>query len=528
MEKVSSWRELTLREKIGQTVICMCEEDTHIACCGSVEAFLKKYPIGGMFNNSHLVRGLLTGEHGGFAEVLARYNQHLRVPLIGTADRGAYAARVGVAPVPQMALGAADSEEMAYQMGEFMAMDCRLSGVHWLFWPVCDLNICPDSPVTNIRAVGDDPVLTRKIVSAQMQAMEDLGIVSTLKHYPGTPYDEAIDQHLAPVGNTTPMELWDRTYGAMYRSLIQQGAPAIMTSHINLESYQTEKENGVYPPATLSYELTTKLLRQELGFQGVTVTDALVMAGFRGEGAVDNMVRSFLAGNDMLLWPAYEYIDRMEELILSGQVNEALLDAAVERIWNLKGKYGILGEKKMDAAVSKSYFESRAEMAAEACVTLIQDPGGLLPADPQKVKNILLVTVTPDLEQKKQLEQLGKAFEDMGFAVTLKHNISPEDGQQWQKDHDMCIFALCRTPHRPIGPLEFWAEEAVSVWASNTMDKKKLVVASFGSPYLYRYYRSSGVTYLNAYGCTGQLVRAVARAIFGQIPFRGKTPVRLK
>ena len=527
MKKVASWKELTLREKIGQTVICLCEEDKHIALCGSVQAFAEKYPIGGMFNNTGLVRGLLTGEHGSFAQVLDKYNQYLRVPLIGTADRGAYAANLSITAMPQMAIGATDCEEIAYEMGKFMAMDCKKSGVHWLFWPVCDLNLCPDSPVTNIRAVGDDEDLTCKIVSAELRGMEEMGVVSTLKHYPGTPHDEAVDQHLTPISNTTPMELWHKTYGKIYGSLIGQGVPTIMTSHINLENYQQEKIDGIYPPATMSYELTTNLLRQELKFDGVTVTDALVMAGFAGEHGVDNMVRSFLAGNDMLLWPAYEYIDRMEQLILEGKIQEAVLDAAVERIWNLKEKYGILDGRIEEETVDADFFESRVRLLAENAITLVQDPKKILPADRENVKKVLLIAVTPDDGQFEQLHALKTALENLGCTVAMQRNISPEDGLRLQEDFDLSIFALCRTPHRPIGPLDFWAEEAVSIWASNGMDKGKTLAVSFGSPYLYKYYRNSGMTYINAYGCTAESTQAVAKAIFGLIPFGGKSPVKL-
>ena len=526
MKKATSWKELTLRQKIGQTVICLCEREKHIAMCGSIQAFLEKYPIGGMFNNGGIVKGLLTGETMGFQAVLDEYNQYLPVPLIGTADRGAYAAQYGLTPPPQMALGAANDEELACKIGEYMAMDCRMSGVHWLFWPVCDLSISDRSPINDTRSVGDDPDLVTKIVGAELRAMEDMGIISTLKHYPGTPYDDAIDPHLTPVSNKTPMALWRETYGKMYRDLIEQGAPTIMTGHVNLEDYQQTQVDGLYPSATMSYELTTKLLRQELGFKGVAVTDALVMGGFTGENAVENTVRSFLAGNDMLLWPAYEYIDRMEERILSGQIDEALLDAAVERIWNLKEKYGVLSGKKHLGEADVMFFETRVAEVAEKSLTLVQDHH-LLPMKQEEVKNVLVIGVTPDDGQYEQLCGLKTEFEKYGCHVTMRRNISPEEIQMDQEMADFCLFALCRTPHRPIGLLDFWGEEAISIWASNCADKTKTVVASFGTPYLYKYYRNSGVTYINAYTCAQQTIEAFVRALFGQIPFTGASPVKL-
>ena len=553
MKKVTSWKELTLREKIGQTVICLSESQKHIEMCGSIEAFLQKYPVGGMFN-SGFAKGLLTGEHLGFKGVLEEYNKYLRVPLIGTADRGAYAASFGLEALPQMAIGATNDTELAYGAGEYQAADCKQSGVHWLFWPVCDLNISKESPINNIRAVGDDAELTARIVKAELEAMKDYGVVSCIKHYPGTPHDDAIDPHLAPVDNETPMELWYETYGKMYRELIAAGVPTIMTSHNNLVNYQTEKMDGVYPPATMSYELTTKLLREELGFKGVTVTDALVMGGFCGNKAIENMVNSFLAGNDMLLWPAYEYIDAMEEKILSGEIEESLLDEAVERIWNLKKEYGVITEdgdehgKDVESAdklteeiftenviirlgeeseVGADFFANRMNHIAEKCLTLVSNEYQVLPVNREEVKRIAIIGVTPDDKQYEQLCELKPAFEKYGCEVTMQRNLSPEETEETANTHDLVLYALCRTVHRPIGPLDFWGEEAMSIWASNCTDRKKTVVASFGSPYFYKYYKNSKVTYVNAYSTASAAIEAFVKAVMGEISFEGSSPVKL-
>ncbi len=123
MEKVSSWKELTLREKIGQTVLCLCETEKHIEMCGSLPAFLEKYPIGGIFNNDGIVKGLLTGANKEFKNIINEYNKYLRVPLVGAADHAAFAAAHGLSMIPKMALGAADDEELAYKAGEHVAQD---------------------------------------------------------------------------------------------------------------------------------------------------------------------------------------------------------------------------------------------------------------------------------------------------------------------------------------------------------------------------------------------------------------------
>ena len=102
-----------------------------------------------------------------------------------------------------------------------------------------------------------------------------------------------------------------------------------------------------------------------------------------------------------------------------------------------------------------------------------------------------------------------------------------DDAEQAARENDLILFALCRTPHHPIGPLDFWGAEATSVWGSNCCDSPKTLVVSFGSPYFYRYYTNSGVAYVNAYSTAPQVLGAFVKAVIGRIPFAGKSPVMI-
>ena len=527
MPKKLTHKDLTLREKIGQTVICLCETDKHIEMCGSLEKFLERYPIGGLFNNKGLVKGLLIGENPDFKNVVSTYNKYLKVPMFATADSGSFAKNEDVILPPQMALGAADNTDLAYKAGQFIAEDCKKTGINWIFWPVCDINMSKRSPVMDTRCVSDRWDLNTKIVSKEVEVLKKENIISCLKHYPGIPYNESIDSHLTAVDNETPMELWRETYGAMYKTLFKDNPPSIMTGHINLTDYQTEKVDGKYPVSTLSYELTTNLLRKELGFKGVTVTDALVMGGFCGNGSVDRCVESFLAGNDVLLWPAYEYIDEMEKRILNGEIDERLLDEAVDRILDLKSEYGILDmvENKSDA--DGDFFRNIAKEISENSLTLLNKFDGLLPLDTHKHKKVLIIGVTPDDAQYNDLCALKNEFEKYGCSVEMRRNIWSNDLEEIQDGYDLIMFALCRTSHRPIGPIDFWGDEAASIWASNCADVAKTVIVSFGSPYIYKYYNNSPVTYINTYSYSKPCLEATVKALFGEVDFKGKSPAEL-
>ncbi len=525
--KVNSWRELTLREKIGQTVICQYRPKEFAQRCGSVEAFLERYPVGGVFNNGEeLVKGWITGSTANFADVLDKLNESLRVPLFGAADNGSYAKMQGVEMPMQMAIGAANDEEVSYKSGEFRAHDFIKTGINWGFWPNCDLNMSKYDPVTNARATGDDPDLAYKIVKQQFDAMKANGVISCMKHFPGTPHDCYIDAHLSPVNNNTPMDLWWDTYGKLYKKLFADGIPAIMVSHCNLVNYQTEKIDGEYPPATMSYELMTKLLREELGFRGVAVTDALIMGGFGGIHAVDNTIKSLLAGNDIMLWPQIEYIDEMEKRILSGEVDERILDAAVERIWNLKKEYGILDGKKLTSDKDDAYFSDVIAEICKKCPTLLNNYEGMLPLDKNKIKRIFVVGVTPDDAQYEDICYFKEAFAKYGIEVKIQRNIWIDQAEKELEESDMILFALCRTIHRPIGPLDFFGDDAASIWASNALDKSRTMIVNLGNPYLYKYYNISGLTYINAYNHDKRMIDAVVEAMLGEIEFHGKPSVK--
>lgn len=528
--KVKDWRDLTLREKIGQTVISLCETDKHIQMCGSIEKFLEKYPIGGMYNNGGLVKGLLVDSHENYKEVISEYNKHLSVPLFPTGDFGIFAAKHGIDYVPQMAVGATNDAECAYKMGEFRAEDFKHTGIMWGFWPVCDISPGAHADaVTGARSIGQDIDLIIKMVKEELKAMKERGVIASIKHFPGHDLSAKIpiDPHLGIRDNKIPFDLWKKTYGKIYKELIDAGVPTIMVGHENLIDYQTEKINGEYPSATMSYEVITKLLREELGFKGVVVTDALVMGGFGGAEALNNTVLSFLAGHDCLLWPAYEYIDEMEKRILSGEIDEKLLDASVERIWNLKKEYGLLDEIDAPYVDDVEFYREIEEKITEKSLTLLNNYNDLLPLKKENVKNVFIVGVTPDDGEYEKLCKLKSEFEKYGMNVTMQRNVWTDEIEKAGKEYDLIVFALCRNMHRPIGPLDFWAEEATSIWSSNCSDKTKTVIANFGVPYMYKYYEHSKYTYIDAYSPQGGSVRAVVKAIFGEIGFEGKSPVQL-
>ena len=150
----------------------------------------------------------------------------------------------------------------------------------------------------------------------------------------------------------------------------------------------------------------------------------------------------------------------------------------------------------------------------------------MLPLCKEHTQNLLVVIVTPDDGQCETLCGLKKAFADYHIRAEIRRNIWTDELDQLSGQYDNIIFALCRTFHRPIGPLDFWGEEATSIWASNCSDKSKTMILNFGVPDLYKYYKKSGYTYVNTYACTPGTIRSVVKAIMGDLKFEGKSSVR--
>ncbi|MGE5551342.1 MAG: glycoside hydrolase family 3 protein, partial [Bacteroidota bacterium] len=391
------WKELSLREKIGQTMMIKADPAREIKEFGSIREFLAKYPVGGVF----ICREALTDQDGDITTIIRAYREASPLSLLVAADaeNGCGSLAREMTTLPQlMALGATGSTELARAYGHTIALESAALGIDWSFSPVADLNLNPFNPITNVRAIGDTAEAAIPLLTAVVRGMQDGGLIATAKHFPGDGVDYR-DQHLVTTANSLSMEDWRRNHGAVFTALIGAGVDAVMTGHISLPAYQSRIAEGGYLPATLSHELTTRLLKEELGFGGVVISDALDMGGFlkwygRGRGEVE----CFKAGTDMLLWPSCGYIDAVEEAIASGEIPLSRLDEAVSRIRGLKERHGLLAASNRSrrelTAEEMLFTENTAVRVAEGSVTLLRDRRGRLPLKRPEVRNALVIGIT--------------------------------------------------------------------------------------------------------------------------------------
>lgn len=541
--KDSSWKALSVREKIGQTMLMLPDRKKELELGnGSLKAYFKKYPVSGYFMGWKLFDNVKPEDYfDHIRQACKEYQEASSLPLIFQEDYESGVDIQGMTTFPnEMSLGAANSPELAYAYGKAIAHQSLSVGVKWVLHPVADLNLNPLNPIANVRSISDDPDKAIKLLSQQIRGLQQNGVAATIKHFPGDGVDFR-DQHMLTSCNSLTLPAWKENHGRVFKALIDSGVACIMPGHISLPAYQKEKTNGMYLPASLSKELLTGLLKGELGFQGVIVSDAMVMGGFRGwyDDELEGEIHSFLAGVDVLLWPSYTFMDTLEARINRGEIPIERLNDAVKRVWTLKERFGLLDKsreliREMSLAEKDEALKT-SKAICEKAVTLVRDRKNALPLNITKDKNILVVGVTPVSRKGgdrhlKQLESFAQQLKAKGFKVDFRHNILYET-QGWTDDspqkYDRIIFALANSPHAPFGTLQLYDDEAQSVWAVNAMPKDKIIVVNFGSPYLTNEYFERVNTCINAYSNTSIMHSAVISALMGEFKMTGQSPVNL-
>ncbi len=513
--------ELSLREKILQTVVIRVNKDHFVSD-----------KVGAAFFFGEIITeademGLECARN-----TLRKYIDNADIPILITSDfeNGCGSMLKGLTPLPyMMSLGAANSEQLAYDYGKATALEARQVGANWSFSPVSDLNINPRNPLVNVRGMTDDPALAVRLIKQIIRGMQENGLAACAKHFPGDGMDYR-DQHITTTCNSLSLADWKKKHGHVFESLIKDGVYSIMAGHITLPAYQTKlAENGLYLPATLSEELITGLLKNEMEFNGVVVTDALGMGGFAGyyEDKRRAEIESFKAGCDMMLWPNENYVSDMESAVQNGYISMERLDDAVGRILEMKEKLGLFAQDNHAIKLSdrdKEFVKQTQKSVAEKSITLVRDRAHHFPLDTKKIQKIAVVPITHHAPALEEAKLLCDELISHGFTVDYFENGIKEPDY---KDHDLIIHALFSRPFRPIGFLDFMDQQARKISKSFLYGTEKSMVVSFGSPYFGNQYFEKVPTYVNAYSFLAPSVKAFVRAAVGEIPFTDFSPVQL-
>jgi len=306
-----------------------------------------------------------------------------------------------------LAVAATDDDEMAFKLGTVCGREGAAVGVNWSFAPIIDIDYNFRNPITNIRTFGSDPERVKRMGINYVKAVQKEGLAASIKHFPGDGVDER-DQHLVTSINSLSCEDWDATFGEAYKACIDAGALTVMVGHIMQPEYSRKLVPGIKDedimPATLAPELTTTLLKEKLGFNGLVVTDATSMAGMTIPMAREKAVPlTIAAGCDMFLFTKNmeEDFSYMKKGVEEGVITQERLHEALTKILALKAALKLY-KKQADgtilpnlkkAAEYKDEHEKWAVECADKAITLVKEEKGVLPLTPDKYKRVLLYPI---------------------------------------------------------------------------------------------------------------------------------------
>ncbi len=461
-----------------------------------------------------------------------------------------------------MATGATGNPDYARRMGEITAMEARALGIQQILAPVADVNNNAANPVINVRSYGEDPAEVGRYVAAFVRGAQDKGVIATAKHFPGHG-NTAVDSHRGlPALDFSLAEL-KNTELVPFRASVDAGIGSVMVAHIGVPKIDStqitplpKKENSSKPsyadkevivenattPATLSPALTG-LLRSELGFDGLIVTDAMDMSGltiyFKQDEAA---VRAILAGADMLLKPegadATLPIRGLREAVRSGRITEKRIDESARRILAAKYDLGLVKQRltpidEIDRAVNTREATQLAREIAEHAITLVRNDARLLPLNSlrpdARIFNLVITNGDDRLVVANHfvaaMARGGRRFE----TVVLDERSSEADVQkalERAQGADLVLASLygrVRTGQSSSIGLPDSGVRALNALLSRDAP---VVGISFGNPYLLQNFPTMK-TYVVAYGDMPALQQATARALLGEADITGRLPITL-
>lgn len=526
---------MSLEEKIGQMVMVGIDGPE---LTPSDEEFISKYKIGNVVFLGRNIVGPAQAQSltHRFQEIASR-RRHPVGFLLSIDQEGGVVARLttGETVLPgNMALGATRSEEHARKAAEVTADEMMALGFNMNLAPVLDINNNPKNPGIGVRSFGEDVSLVTRLGVAMIQAYQGSGVVATAKHFPGKG-DVTIDSHLDLPTVAHARERLESVELAPFKAAIRAGVEAVMTAHVFFPSVELEPDL----PATLSHNVLTGLLREELGFDGVLLTDDLFMGAIAKRFAVgEAAVRALEAGADIALLCHDQAkqavaIEAIWDAVRKGRISEERVDEAVGRILALKARYGLLDpdryltRRSLESVGSEENRRVALEIARES-VTLLANGQGLIPMAPEECRNLLVMS--PDIRGLTQVEdgQLSESPltaairrfvpEARGFAFSQ----SPDAGQTAE-----AVSLALSSDAVVVGSYNAHLYKEQGVLVRTLLDTGvPVVVVAMRNPYDIEQFPSAK-TYIAAYGFRECTMQAVAELIFGVIKPRGKLPVAI-
>jgi beta-N-acetylhexosaminidase len=530
---------LTLSEKVAQLVMIPFYGEAPNTNSKKYRQFLRlvrEERVGGLILvNRTDGHGIQRAEPYALAAFVNRMQRMAKIPLIvgGDFERGASMRVNGTTLFPHaMAFAAAGDLAATKYCGEVTAAEARALGVQWVFFPVADVNSNPDNPVINIRSYGENPQMVSANVRAFIQgarADPKNRVLTTAKHFPGHG-DTAVDSHSALPSIPADRAHLDSVEFAPFRAAIEEQVDSIMTAHLAVPALDAPDL-----PATLSPAILTGLLRNDLKFEGLIVTDALDMGGVaKGYSNAEAAVRAIEAGADVLLMPAdpEAAIRAVVAAVNKGRLSVKRIDESVVRVLTAKQSVGMDRAKLVDLeaiadVVNPPEAAARAQEISDRAVTLVKNDNGAVPLRNAKDACFVILTegrysnegqtLTTELRQRgaNKLFTLDPTLPDSEIDAVARNAAGCEQIA-------VLAFASAGAYKGDLALPGSYPKLIESLIASG----RAVTLVSLGSPYLARSFPKVSA-YLTTYSPVVTAETSAVRALFGEIEIRGHLPVTI-
>ncbi len=534
-------RGMTLRDEVAQLIFIPFYGASPNSRSREYRKFvrlIRETKVGGLLLVNVNAAGRLTpkAEPYALAAFLNRMQRLAKIPLLVSADleRGASMRVNNTTPFPHaMAFGAAGDVSLERFEGEVTAREARAIGIQWVLFPVADVNNNPDNPVINTRSFGENPQAVAAMVKAFIEgAHSDKRslVLTTAKHFPGHG-DTAEDTHLNLATVAADRDRLEHMELVPFRAAIDAGVDSIMTAHVAVPALAPADL-----PATLAPQILTGLLRDEMGFKGLVITDALEMGSIaKGYSTGEAAVRALEAGADALLEPPDPdaALRAVMAAVQNGRLTRRRIQESVVKLLAAKEKLGLERKRLVDLegigdVVDAPEANERAQEVADRAVTLVRNSPGLVPlAAPDHACFVVLAESRTSVEGQTFAQELRKRVPKPALATVdpsmPRDAVNDLIGKLPPCDSYVVVAFSSAAAYRGSVGL---AGELPSAIESLIASNKPVLLIALGNPYLLRSFPSLRA-YLATFSTVPDSEIAAVRALFGEINIGGKLPVTI-
>ncbi|MDT3694820.1 MAG: glycoside hydrolase family 3 protein [Ignavibacterium sp.] len=485
----------------------------------------------------HGIGGIVisTGNVEETASMIAELQKNSKIPLLVSADfENGIGMRMKASNTfpHNMALGSTYNPDFAYQTGKATAIEALMLGVNINLAPVADVNNNPGNPVINLRSYSEDKDVVTEFCLSFVNGSLEAGVIPIAKHFPGhgnTKTDSHIDLPVISGNKETLMNNELKPF----ISLIENKVPAIMSGHLNVPAFDNNKKI----PASLSYKIITKLLKEQLDYKGLIITDALDMKAVTNYYSnAEACIMAFNAGNDILLMPlnSREGITAIYEAVKSGKITKERLNESVKKILTLKRwlKLDVKDYKQKTVLPKRIRLEEHYQLAktiAENSVTIVKADKELLPIDSSKYLKMFIIDITnrKNIKDAHFSQIIHESFSVYSHTLLTNESVSSDYklALDIAKDSDFIIV-----------PAYFYIRSGVNGKTVSDIQynffqdllalNKKVLIISFESPYLLSNFPDAE-NYICTFSDSKASQRAVLNVLNGTLSAKGKLPVSI-